>query len=659
MSFLNPALLIGLLAAGLPVLIHLLNKRRHRTVKWAAMQFLLRATRESRGAKKLRHIVILTLRALAVAAIIFAIARPLVSSLMGFGNGRVETVVFLLDRSVSMEATESGSTQSKREAAIQSIVSSLDGLGEARLVLIDSATLVPQEVPDPSQLVELTDAQPAAAAANVPAMLEAAASYIRAASTGRTEIWLASDLQRTTWAPDDGRWATSRTSLAELPGDPKLRILSYSGLPDDNVAISVPRVRRLGSELTVDVSLSRRLDQIPVEVPVTFNIDGAAFTENFTLEGQNLTFSKTFQLASGNEGGTGSVSIIPDGNVADDSAYFTYGADTPTDVAIIAADISLTRPLELMASPPGYGNTRATTKRPEELQQIDLNSMALVIWQGALPSGNAATRLESYVRSGGQLFLLPPRNASDTTFLDLQWGETQTAPAEQFFIAGNWNEDDGPLRSSRDGVALPVGKLRAVLRRNLISDQKTDLATWDGGEPLLSRQIIDAGRVVAITTLPDYSWSNLPDGSILVPVFQRMIEAGAERLGGTHSTIAGTSRAAALPGETVTRLDSREARISDASGINVGLYQFGERQIAISRPPAEDDWELLSEAAQREVLRDTGATFSTQSAEDDSTLAREVWQAFLLACLLFLIGEAILCLPKAMPDAASPRATTT
>src|SRR6201746_1816919 len=103
MSFLQQSLLWCIAAATVPVIIHLLNRRRHKTIQWAAMQFLLKATRESRGKKKLRHILILTCRALALAALAFAAARPVISGLIGWGGGSIDTVVLLLDRSASME----------------------------------------------------------------------------------------------------------------------------------------------------------------------------------------------------------------------------------------------------------------------------------------------------------------------------------------------------------------------------------------------------------------------------------------------------------------------------------------------------------------------------------------------------------------------------
>ena len=46
-SFLAPAFAAaGLLLAGIPILIHILNRRRYKTVDWAAMDFLLRAMRK-------------------------------------------------------------------------------------------------------------------------------------------------------------------------------------------------------------------------------------------------------------------------------------------------------------------------------------------------------------------------------------------------------------------------------------------------------------------------------------------------------------------------------------------------------------------------------------------------------------------------------------
>ena len=121
MLFLKPLLLWGLIAASIPVLIHMINKQRHKTIPWAAMQFLLKATRESRGKKRLRYILILTCRVLAIAALVFAAARPIVSGLIGWGGGSIDTVVLLLDRSASMESTPNDGMRPRRQIVIEKV----------------------------------------------------------------------------------------------------------------------------------------------------------------------------------------------------------------------------------------------------------------------------------------------------------------------------------------------------------------------------------------------------------------------------------------------------------------------------------------------------------------------------------------------------------
>jgi len=88
------------------------------------MDFLLKATRESRGKKKLKYILILTARALAIAALIFAIARPLLGGFLGFGAS-VDTVVLILDRSASMERSEADGQPSKRELILQQVADAM------------------------------------------------------------------------------------------------------------------------------------------------------------------------------------------------------------------------------------------------------------------------------------------------------------------------------------------------------------------------------------------------------------------------------------------------------------------------------------------------------------------------------------------------------
>ena len=66
MTFLQPILLYALPLILLPVLIHLLNRLRHRTQQWGAMRFLVAASRSSVNRARLKQFLILLFRTLAV-----------------------------------------------------------------------------------------------------------------------------------------------------------------------------------------------------------------------------------------------------------------------------------------------------------------------------------------------------------------------------------------------------------------------------------------------------------------------------------------------------------------------------------------------------------------------------------------------------------------
>src|SRR5947209_682052 len=237
MTFLQPLLLVALPLVSLPVLIHLINQRRYQTIRWAAMNFLLAANRMSRGYARLRQWLILLFRMLAIAGLIFAVSRPLASGWIGrAAGGRPDTTIVLLDRSPSMRQQGPGTVISKLEAGRQQLARTLDVLGSGRWVLIESTSNVAREIESPDALVKLTAAEPSSTSADLPAMLEAARDYIRTNRTGRTEIWICSDLRRNDWSADSARWQALRDSFLEFPQSVRLHLLAYPDVAPGNIA---------------------------------------------------------------------------------------------------------------------------------------------------------------------------------------------------------------------------------------------------------------------------------------------------------------------------------------------------------------------------------------------------------------------------------------
>ncbi len=646
MLFLNPLLLWGLLAAAVPIAIHLLNRRRHKTIQWAAMQFLLKATRESRGKKKLRHILILTCRALALAAVAFAAARPIVSGLIGWGGGSIDTVVLLLDRSASMEIKPGDGLAPRRQAVIEQVRDAMKSLGASRLVLIDSASGKPQEIPSPDILADLSATAPTDTAADFPTLLDRTATFLTD-TPGRSEIWLASDLQTSNWRPEDERWAAARASLATLPQKPAIRVLSLTGQSAPNTAVRLLGSRRSGDEMLLDLEILRAADaRGSARIPLTTNLNGTRTTENLTLPGQSLRFQKRVTLPANSTSGSGWLSIPADGNSRDNSAFFAYGPARATKSILVAPAGEAADYLALTAAPPGFGNQTVQRVDPANAASINSGDLAAILWAAPLPTGPAREMLHRFLTSGGHVIFFPPGISSDASFLDLKWSNPTEAPAGKFFILKDWNHSDGPLRDGIDGTPIPAERLKGI-RRQIPAGDTTSLARWEDDEPFITRRIVDSGTAWFVGSLPDYTWSNLGDADVLLPTVQRVIAAGADRFDASYLATVGTDAAQPLAGETRTRLDDYGTPDPANAAHEAGIYRFGERLLAVNRPAQEDNPEILTREQLDQALEGTKYTLLDQAGQaTDPSLSNDVWRAFLIAALCFLIAEAILCLPK-------------
>ncbi|HEX4793200.1 MAG TPA: BatA domain-containing protein [Humisphaera sp.] len=141
-SFLTPAFAIaGLLLMALPIIIHLLNRRRFKTVSWAAMEFLLRAMRKNRRRLRFEQLLLLATRCLLLLLLGMALARPLGcenSALAKLGR-RTSLNVYVIDTSYSMayEVNQAGAKTHLDQAKqlVKKLLSRPSSGGESAVII--------------------------------------------------------------------------------------------------------------------------------------------------------------------------------------------------------------------------------------------------------------------------------------------------------------------------------------------------------------------------------------------------------------------------------------------------------------------------------------------------------------------------------------------
>jgi hypothetical protein len=139
MSFVHPLLLGGLLLVGIPVLIHLIMQQKPKRLPFPAFRFLVLKHRTNQRRLRLRHLLLLALRVLLIAAICLALARPkLFSNRLGIGSDRPVAAVLLFDTSLSMGYQVS--KQTRLDEAKKRALELLATLpNESRIAVLDSA----------------------------------------------------------------------------------------------------------------------------------------------------------------------------------------------------------------------------------------------------------------------------------------------------------------------------------------------------------------------------------------------------------------------------------------------------------------------------------------------------------------------------------------
>lgn len=678
MAFLQPWLLLGLPAIALPIVIHLLNQRRHKTVPWAASVFVKQVSRTNRGHAVIRQWLILLLRTLVVAAVIFAMSRPLSTSVSGLsllGAGRPQLI--LVDRSPSMAFKDSSTGLTRRETLLGQLDATMkqaSALGRRSLI----EPLRQQTSAAASHdLVSLSETNVAAMTTDIPALVEASLDSIETDSMGPTDVWVCSDMQAADWDLTSGRWNRIRQRLAGLPGT-KLRVLSPVAANRFNLAVSASNVTRhqKGERcyLEMDIAIAQTHGEINARtIPVIIRVAGSERRLNADLVAGRYDARRIrVELPDNEAKGGGMIQLPADANGEDNTWFFSYAPPAPRRTVVVSDDDEVRTLLELVCTTEqiqgvSYECDLLPVSRSNE---VNWSEASLVVWHAALPDvdGDAAEKLQQFVASGRTLLFLPPKtNAQNkntpntsTALFDVrwtQWGENDPpvdrgANGSVGFPVATWRRDDGLLATEADGRVLPVDELICQQRCPLMSTSASTLASFADGVPMLVRAATRHGGAYFLATLPTARTANFVDnGIVLYVMLHRCLNAGAAA--GSVARQVDAGQLADAETRDWKPLDAISAAVpSSERPFHAGLYSNGGQLLAINRSLNEDNPERLDRHAIAEVLGEDSFDLVSAGDANISSLANELWKPFAILVIIALLVEGWMSLPPKVKTTA-------
>jgi Aerotolerance regulator N-terminal len=671
MSFLQPWVLLGLPLVALPIIIHLINQRRFQTVRWGAMMFLLTANRMARGYARIRQWLIMAFRMAAIAALVFAISRPMAGGWLGLAaGGRPDTTIIVLDRSPSMQQTSTSGGDSKLLTGRRQLAETLKAIGSAHWVLIESTTQKPRELESPDALLKSPATEGTSAPSDLPAMLEAARNYIQSNKAGRTDVWICSDIRRNDWDPESGRWRALQESFLALRQGIRFHLLAYPEPATGNVSVRVSDVRRQengnAAELVLSLRLVRESDETDrTAVPVHFEIEGARSELKVEMDKNQFDLKEyRIPLESRHERGWGKVTIPADVNSADNDYYFAFERPAPRRAVIVVDDNQIGRPLQLAASIAADPAVQSTAEilSPDQLGTVEWEKVSLLFWQAPLPEGDAARQVSHFVARGGYAIFMPPQVAGPHELFGVRWSKWIESPAKDPNAAAlgaeNWRGDQDLLAQTQSGAMLPVGQLQ-IRRYCGLEGDITPLAKLRGGATLLGRATqpgnsVNQGAAYFLATTPAPGDSSLAtNGVVLYVLVQRALAGGAVALGNVRQISAGS----VPPTEAANwqRLAGAEQALSTEYAFHGGIYAAGDRLLAVNRPVIEDHAAILEDGQVTGLFHGLDFVRVDHQAGRLGILVQEIWRPFLASVIVALLVEAALCFPRKQADAGFPR----
>lgn len=660
MTFINDFLLWGLLLSAIPILIHLINQRRHRTVEWGAMMFLLSAKKMSRGMALLKQILIMGVRMLAIIGLILAICRPMATGWFGaITGGKPETVIVILDRSASMKQKQLATGRTKLDSGLEKIADMIRTFDSSKqIVLIESTENKPVDIKSPAALLDYPKAFPTDSTSDIPAMIQTAMDYVADNQTGRTDIWICSDARQNDWDSESSRWGTLRSGFSGLEGV-RFHVLNYAEVPKENYSVVVDRVERVtsnnGVELVIDLFVRRTNDLSGrEEIPLEFTINGVRSVVNAVIENEEYSLvGHRIPLDARTETGWGKIELPDDSNNSDNIHYFSFAERPAYQTVIVTDDPKSVQSLKIIGQS-GIDSTNqyeAKVVKPDALSEINWNQTALLLWHAPLPTDTVAKQITNFVNNGRNVVFFPPKEVDATEYAGFSWGQWERLPNDQPRSVIPWGGRDDLLQNTRNGTPLPLDEIK-VYRYCSINGDGRDLAkiTDDekGRDVLLTRKLTNVGGVYFFSTLPDGSYSTLAsNGVVMFAMIHRALAVGVSSIGKAKQLVAGGQPANRVI--DLEHLAGPQYGLAETRPFNSGVYGNEEELIALNRPSIED----TSSAIPHEEIDSLFAGLDYYRINDElgssKSLASEAWKMFIVLMGLALLAEVIFCLPP-RPD---------
>jgi uncharacterized membrane protein len=688
MIFLNPAVLFGLLATSIPVIIHLINLRKLKKVEFSTLAFLKELQKTKIKKVKLKQWILLALRILIIIFLVSSFARPTIESvsLAGVSSSAKTSSVIILDNSFSMSVvTENGSFFNQAKSRIKNLIKNAQE-GDELLIIPTSAKN--QKFNFSRNINSITNQlggiEISEISGNLNTSLIVAANALSNSSNINKEVYLFSDFQK-------GRIFDEEEDLQSLSGifdeQIKLYLFEFSESEINNLAITDFKVNnqifQKGKPVSFSATITNFSDYVQEDVVASLFINGNRMAQsNLTLEPSaaqiiNLetTLAKTGLLEI-------FVEIEDDDIVSDNRRFTAIYIPEQIEILIFTDELENSNFIELaLSGSQTAGSFNLTKKSTGQVSAVNLNSYDVVFLIGGSKNINLS-RLTNYIQNGGEVIIMPSEKTAAVGFqtmlkeigLNLNVSKIGEVSSTINYYSFENIDFQHPLfydmfeNSTKPKIDSP--EIYSYLKMSSAGLGKTIISLQDKSA-FLSEYKIGNGKVMLFNVAPGLNWSSFPLKGVFAPLVNRAVYYlisetidGREHIVGDELTISLADRAiqklkALKPGSreeviSIDTLNNRKVVKYNSTGYK-GIYKFLSNDDLIDYFSMNTDpGESIADYADEEMIEDylskigfNGIYYFIEADDDYNSIiyqarfGTELWRLFLLVALLLAIFEMI------------------
>ena len=685
MIFLNPAILFGLFAASIPILIHLLNRRKLKKVEFSTLAFLKELQKTKIRKIKLKQWILLVLRVLIIALLVASFARPTIrnATIGGAAPAAKTSAVIIIDNTFSMSAVEEGGSYFNQ--AKQTAKTILNNLGEG-----DDVTILPLSYSDNNfihstnhkNLIKyLNKLQISDEFATINQALIKAGQILSESKNYNKEIYLLSDFQKSELNISSKKLTAFKNLFSKSE---RFYYFNYSGKALKNLSLSNFKIKNQIIELNKPVGFSlnvtnRSKFDITNQVVSLFISGKRVARRSINLkpfESKKIIFETTLTK----NGYLNIYTKLEDDDILKDNEnYLCLFVPRKISVGVFSDNKQDSKfiVLALSGNPSNY--VQIIQKSSAQLDATDLNNFNTIIIIGSKGFVNY-NRIKTFLNSGGGIFFMPGSKSTLNSFrnfckkvnIPLSSALFSVKKNSTSFLSFDKIDFNNPLfRGLFQGNKKPNIESPKIYKEFKFSTngRGIDIISLVDKSAFLSEFKYGKGKILLMNSAPVLTWNNFPLKGLFAPLINKIVFYLSQSVNTGHTYLAGEnitvniskarfSQIKVLRPDKTTEVinlnkDKSKSFIEYKNANILGIYKFysGGKILdyaSVNPDPRESDGQYLAKKKFIGYLKkiDFNGYATALSPKGNfikkiyqSRFGAELWRYFLIVALLLIILE--------------------